>query len=275
MTQPTPPAPRQAPYPQPGPYAGYYTAPYGHAPWYPPTTLPLTPAERPSRPGRARAANMILAVGIALVTLGALALAALAPSFVGGATSSPSAGLSPVYVTPLANDAQHWDTSSGCDFSAGGLHATGQTSATLCAFRPDTSLEIATSGFYLEAEVGPAASVARQQKPCIEIQAGEFALSVAFDQTGAYGIHPASPGSECAIGTAGALLGSDTYAWHTNGITLNRIGVRYDASAGGLALYVNRQRIATRTVHLADPVTLSLGASGDGEAVFTRFSLYD
>ncbi|HEV2238747.1 MAG TPA: hypothetical protein VGR57_18965 [Ktedonobacterales bacterium] len=274
MTRPTPQTPQPYPYPQPGPYGGYYT-PYGYPQWYPPATQPLTPAERPSRPSRARLANTILAAAIALVTVGALALAALAPSFSGAAASSPSTGLTQVYAAPLTNDNQHWDTSGGCVFDDGGLHATWQTSATLCAFRPDRASDFAASGFYLVAEVGPAVALAHQQKPCVAIQAGEDALTVAFDQTGAYGVHSASAGSGCVISTAGVLLGTDTDAWHTNGITPNRIGVRYDASAGSLAVYVNGQLIATRALQLVDPVTLSLGASGDGEAVFTRFSLYD
>jgi hypothetical protein len=220
----------------------------------------------------ARIANVLIATAMALMTLGAIALAALGPSLAPSAASAPGAGLSQVYSADLANDASHWDTSGGCVVADGGLHATRQTSATLCDFRPDAAQDLATSGFYLVADVGPAAAVAGQQKPCIEIQAGEDVLTLAFDQQGAYGLHIVGTSGECAIGSS--LTGPDTYAWHTNGITPNRIGMRYTASAGTLAVYVNGLQIAERAISLSSPITLRLGASADGEAVFTRFSLF-
>jgi hypothetical protein len=268
MTQPAP----QSPYPQANSYAGYYGA-YGYTPWYPPATLPPVPAERPARPGRARIANALIAAAVALVTLGAIALAALAPSLAPADTAAPGAGLSQLYAASLASDAGHWDTSSGCVFADGGLHATRQFSATLCDFRPDAAPDLASSGFYLVADVGPAAAVAGQQKPCIEIRAGEDVVTLAFDQQGAYGLHLVGASAECAIGSG--LTATETYSWHTNGITPNRIGMRYDASAGTLTVYANGLMVTkVRSVQLSSPVTLRLGASADGEALFTHFSLY-
>lgn len=270
MTQPTPPP--QAPYPQAGPYGGHYPSPYGYYPWYPQVTLPPTPAERPTRPGRARIARIVLAGTIGLVTLGALALAALAPTFDRASERSPSAGLSLVYAAQLTSDATHWDTSSGCDVGDGGLHISGQSIATLCEFRPDAQQDFATSGFYMVAEVGPAAAVSSQQKPCIEVRAGEDLLTVAFDQQGGYGVK--SGGVTTACSTSTSLVAASAFAWHTNGITPNRIALRYDASVSAITLYVNGQRVLTYSVRLEGPVTLGLGASANGEAVFTRFSLY-
>jgi hypothetical protein len=266
MTQPAP----QAAYPQPNPYAGYYGG-YGYAPWYPPATLPPVPAERPSRPGRSRIANALIAAAVALVTLGAIALAALATA--PADTAAPTAGLTQVYSASPAKDPSHWDVSNGCIFADGGLHATRQSSATLCDFRPDGAQDLATGGFYLVADVGPAAALAGQEKPCVEIRAGEDVDTLAFDQQGAYGLRLGGSGSpECAI--SALLTGTETYAWHTNGITPNRIAVRYDASAAALTIYANGLKIAERPIRLSSPVTLSLGASADGEAVFTHFALY-
>jgi hypothetical protein len=267
MTQPAP----RAPYSQPNPYAGYYGA-YGYAPWYPPATLPPVPAERPARPGRARIANALIAAAVALVTLGAIALAALAPSLVPANTAAPGAGMSQLYAASPASDPSHWDISSGCVFADGGLHATRQSSATLCDFRPDAVQDLASTGFYLVADVGPAAAVASQQIPCVEIRAGEDAVTLAFDQQGAYGLHVGGSSGECTVSSG--LTATDTYAWHANGITPNRIAVRYDASAATLTGYANGLMVAERSIQLSSPVTLRLGAGADGEAVFTHFSLY-
>jgi hypothetical protein len=269
----TPPMP-QAPYPQANPYAGYYNAPYSYYPWYPPAPLPPTPAERPLRPGRARIANALIAVGVVIVTLGAITVAALAPALTSSPASSPAAGLSQVYSAPLTSDDGQWNLSHGCFFGDGGLHATLQRSNTLCDFSASAAPDLASTGFYLEAVVGPAAAVSGQQKPCIVISTGEDAITAAFDQQGGFGlVLPGATGAEaCSIGSA--LVGSGGYAWHTNGITPNRIGVRYDAPTGTLTVYANGLPIATRSIQLLRPISLSLGASADGEAVFTRFSLY-
>jgi hypothetical protein len=264
----------QTPYPQPNSSAGYYSAPYGYYPWYPPAQLPPVPAERPPRPERARIANVLIAAGVAIVTLLAIAIASLGPSLVSTGANSPAAGLNQVYSSRFATDDGQWDTSDGCTFGDGGLHVTLRPANTLCALHSSAAADLASTGFYLEAVVGPSAAVAGQQKPCIQISAGEDVITVAFDQQGGFGL--VLPGvtdaDPCSIGSA--VQGSGGYPWHTNGITENRIGVRYDSSAGTLTAYANGLRIARIAIKLSSPIVLSLGATANGEVMFSHFSLY-
>jgi hypothetical protein len=265
-----PPQP-QAPAPGPYPYYPYY----GYYPWYAQQqpTQPPTPAERPTTPERARLANLVISLVLAVATVGAIALAAAAPSFAERAPSPASVGLQQVYDAPLTNDPDHWDVSQGCVFELGGLHATNASSGTVCPFKPSIAGDITSGGFLLTATVGPAGAVNSQQEPCISLSDGSSAYELTFDQNGAYTLDP-SPENPCGDTTSRDAAIGGTVAWHVDGFTPNDVSVRYSAADQTLTVYANGQRVVHGTVNFSGQVKIALGARGNGEAVFTHFTLY-
>ncbi len=149
----------------------------------------------------------------------------------------------------LTSDSGDWELGNGCAFEQGGLHAHLASDATLCAFMPSTSYDLTSRGFYVATTVGPAAALAQ----------------------GSFGFRR-NPSRTCAL--SGALTPLDTSSWHANGITPNRIAVRYEPDAQTLMVYVNDQQIVAMDAALSGPVQVSLGSSGGGEAVYTSFALY-
>jgi hypothetical protein len=268
------PAPQQPQYPSyPYPYPTYPY--YGYAPWPGPaaaSVLPPTPAERPAAPGRARLANVVLAVVMAVATAGALVLAAVAPSLAQHAPSPAREGFAQVYNQQLADDSAHWDVGQGCVFDQGGLHATLQARPTLCAFLPSKSGDLTGSGFSLTTTVGPAAAVAGVQEPCLLLSSGSQAFSLAFDQQGEY-VFEMNPSQPCELTTNQGLL-PQTQAWHAGGETPNQITVVYLPAGGTITVYVNSQEVVSNGWQLSGQNQISLGATGGGEAIFTSFALY-
>jgi hypothetical protein len=270
---PTSQQPAQPPVAPPASYPLYYAYPYGYYPWYQPApaTLPPTPAERPARPGGARRANLALSLVLAMATLGALLLAAIAPSLAQYAPSAPAGGLTQLYSMSLTSDSGDWELGNGCAFEQGGLHAHLASDATLCAFMPSTSYDLTSQGFYVATTVGPAAALAGLEEPCMQIATTADVYTLAFNQQGSFGFRR-NPSRTCAL--SGALTPLDTSSWHANGITPNRIAVRYEPDAQTLVVYVNDQQIVAMDAALSGPVQVSLGSSGGGEAVYTSFALY-
>jgi hypothetical protein len=286
MSQSTPPqqppqqppqAPPQAPgvYPQPPyPYAPPWG--YGYYPWYGPRpTQPPTPVERPVRPGRARLANIIIAALAAASLVVALALAAVAPAFSSHPPDPTGLGFHQIYDAPLTDDPGHWDVGKGCVFEQGGLHApvnTTDATGTICPFTPSVAGDITSQGFYLTAEVGGAAAVGAQQQPCIGFESAGAAYELTFDQSGNYILKTTSTGP-CGDDPGGGAA-NGIVAWHTDGYTHNRIGVLYSAADRTTTIYINDQVLVQVPLGFSDPVKIDLGASGGGEAIFTRFTFY-
>ncbi len=261
---------QQAPYP----YHTYY--PYsGYAPWYPPAVrpvLPPTPAERTPRPGTVRAISVILAAIATVATVGALILAAIAPTLAQREPAPTSGGLSVVYAADLHDDPTDWDIANGCVFEQGGLHATLQSGPTLCEFMPSGTNDLTSGGFFLTTTVGSAAAVSGQQEPCIVLSSDGDIYSLVFDQSGRY-VFAANPSQTCELKSAtGTLL--EAVAWHADGYTPNEIGLRYDPGIHALTVYTNGQQVFRAQLGLSGAHKISLGAAGGGEAVFTSFALY-
>ncbi len=277
-TPPQPPQPPQAPgayppapaYPPYGQY-GYY----GYYPWYfPQPPQPPTPAERPTQPGRARLANLVIAVVATVSTVVALALAAVAPAVAGQPPAPASLGFHQVYDSQLADDTGHWDVGQGCVFELGGLHATvnsTDSTGTICPFIPSVNGDLTSQGFFLTAEVLGAAAVNAQQQPCIALE-GQNTYELTFDQSGNY-LFESSPPHPCGDTVLFATINASV-AWHTDGYTHNRISVSYSAADQTVTVYVNDQRLFQQTIALSGQYKIDLGASGSGEAVFSRFTLY-
>jgi hypothetical protein len=292
MSQSTPPQPPQSPQPQaPGAYPPGPTYPpfgqygyYGSYPWYfPPPPQPPTPAERPSQPGRARLVNLVIAVVAAVSTVVALALAAVAPAVATRAPDPTSLGFHQVYDSQLAEDTANWDVGQGCVFELGGLHApvnSTDSTGTICPFIPSTKGDLTSRGFLLTAEIRGAAAVNAQQQPCIAFE-GQDTFELTFDQSGNYLFEssPARPCGDNPSAATGMLLDggtplSGTIAWHTDGYTHNRISVSYSGSDQVMTVYVNDQHLFQQSIALSGQYKIDLGASGDGEAVFSRFTLF-
>lgn len=275
--QPTPhrpgPPPAYPPYPPPygyHPYQGGFYPPYGYYPWYPqPVVTPPTPVERPVRPGRARIANVVLALVAMLATIGALALAAAAPTFATHPPTLSSSDYHLVYAGRLTDDASHWDVSQGCAFEQGGLHAAGGSADAVCTFRPSADGDLTSRGFSLTAQVGPARGVARAQEPFIALSGDAITYVLLLDQQGNYVFESAADGDT----DFRSVARGGTVAWHADDYELNTVSVQYAADAQQVTVYVNDQRVLTSLVSISGQFKLELGAPKQAEAVFTRFSL--
>lgn len=267
------------PYPyQPQPYPSYQQ-PYPYQPqpypYQPPQPAPETqPDEGPLptvpeglAPGRyAR----IFAVVLGVVCLLALILAALGPALTQQAQASIPSGWNKAYDGAIRADGT-WDTADDCNLVSNGLdvRASNSSSNLSCDFTSSEHQDILGQGFYIQAEVAPAASVDGMQLPMLVAGDGE-AINAAFDQEGNYRLC-AGTGTVCTYGS--------TVAWHSDGFVPNTIGLLFipdnpNSVSGTITLFANGQAIASRSAILPPNSPLALGAKKGGEALFTHVTLY-
>lgn len=281
-TYPTYPAypayPPAAPY---GPYPGY-----GYAgapqPGYPPPTyvpppvpvLPPVPARAPDSPRRLRLAALIVTVVLLVATVAALALSAAAPLFVARDPGPPTGGsFQQVYNSALSDDSTNWDVDHGCVFEGGGLHATNESSATLCQFTPSTQHDYTSGGFYLTTHIAPPGAVNSLETACVHFSSGSDTASFAIDQNGNYALLT-NPPDACSPAPAFGDPPSETSALHAAGDVGNDLSMRYDAANRVLTVYVNGQQILSTGWLFGDRYTISLGTAAGDEAVYTSFGLW-
>lgn len=274
--QPTPQQPGPNAYPPHQPYYGYYPYQggnypyYGYYPWYPqPVVMPPTPVERPARPGRARIANVALAIVVTLATIGALALAAAAPSFATHPPALANSDYQSVYDARLTDDADHWDVRQGCTFEQGGLHANGGDNDAHCAFLPSADNDLTSRGFLLTAQVGPSRDVAGEQQPFIALSADDVDYALLINQQGTYDFQSKAQ-SDAAFTT---VVRGATIAWHADDHESNTISLQYSPGDQTVTVYMNDQRVFSSAVTIQGHFKVELGAARQAEAIFTHFSL--
>lgn len=210
--------------------------------------------------------SIIFAVATIAVTVVAIALAALAPSLVARPDTTPPAGFTQVYDANLSDDGK-WPNQSPCTLTSQGLDVAGGTDGTACLFRPSASADLTSQGFWFQATVAPAASVAGSMEPVILIGDTE---AIFFEQQGAYAVVCA----DSSTGTARVCAEGTTTAWHTNAFVANTITVSYDAGASLLTLFANDQRVTSVTLTVGSQASLALGAGSDSEVLFTHATIF-
>lgn len=211
--------------------------------------------------------GIIFAAVTITVTVAAVVLAALAPTLAARPGVTPPTGFAQVYDANLSDDGK-WDNTSPCAFTSQGLDVTGGADGSACVFQPSANNDLTSQGFWLQATVAPAASIAGTVEPVILLDDNE---AIFFEQQGAYAIFCADRSgsgniSICAEGT--------TTAWHTNGFVANTITVSYDAGASLLTLFANGQQVTSVTLTIGSKASLALGAGGGSEALFTHATIY-
>lgn len=267
--QPYPPQPYppyQQPYPyHPQPYPS--NQPYQPVPETQPNEGPLPEAPEGLAPGRyAR----IFAGVLGIVCLAALVLGGLGPALTQQAQTSIPSDWGKAYDGAIRADGV-WDTTDDCKLISGGLDAsaTNSSSNLSCDFKPSEHLDVLGQGFYVQAQLAPAARVGSAQLPIIVAGQGED-INAAFDQDGNYRLC-AGTGAVCTYGS--------TVAWHSDGFVANTIGLLYipddpNSVSGTITLFANGQAIASTSGTLPPNSPLALGAGKGGEALFTHVTLY-
>jgi hypothetical protein len=267
-------------------YPGYGSYPsYGYAgappqpgyapPFVPPLpVLPPVPSRAPDRPGRQRLMNLVLAVVLAGVTAGALALAAAAPSLVTRDPGPPTTGgFQQIYNSALRDDSAHWDVGHGCVFENGGLHATNGSTATLCLFTPSHQTDYTSGGFYLTTHIAPPSAVSSVEAACVQFDSGSDFSTFAIDQYGHYALL-SNPSDACSVAPPTGLAQQETAAWHAAGDIANDLSLRYDAGSRVITVYVNGQQILSEGWLFGGPYAISLGTAAGDEAIYTSFGLW-
>lgn len=265
------PYPSQAPAPWGQPSSGYppaYAPPYGYGQIPPMYTYvpPVAPPEQPPRGGRWFVP--IFGVLMLLATVGAVALAAYAPSSI-APLGAPS-GWSQVYNKSLSQAGGDWDVTGGCAIDSGGLYAsTGDT----CAFVPTQQHDLTSGGFLFSVTVAPAGDVPLDQEAAIGI--GDE-LWMCVDQLGTFILSPdicdvpLTQGNDQSQAVTGEVP-----SLHTDPLLPNTLSVLYDASASTITYAANGQPFETITVNSNGGAPhLSLGTGQDGAALFTAATLY-
>lgn len=258
--------PAYQPYlPQPQPYPAYQ--PVQSAPDTQPDEGPLAEMPQGYTPGRYAS---IFAIVLGVVCLGALVLAALAPALTPQAQTAIPSNWGKVY-DDVIQAGGAWDTANSCSAVSKGLdiQASNTNSGVLCDYKPSERLDVLRPGFYIQAQLAPAAGVAGNQLPAIVVGQAQD-LFVVFDQEGNYRI--------CAITSCQK---DSTVAWHSDAFVANTIGLLYvpysdsDSTVSGtLTVFVNGQAIARTVASVASNSPLALGAALGGEALFTHVTLY-
>ena len=261
--------PSYQPYPAYQPYQPYPYQPYQPAPPAPevqPDEGPLPEPPQGVAPGRYAG---IFAIVLGVVCLAALVLAALAPTLSPRAATNVPTTWAKVY-DDVIRTGSAWDTSGDCTPVSGNLDIQASDTSVSCNFKPSESLDVLSQGFYIQAEVAPAARVAGVQLPMITVGEGQD-IKVAFDQEGNYRL--------CAGAGSNVCLSDSTIAWHSDGYVPNTIGLLYipgasTSDSGTVTFFANGQEIASKPDTLPSNAPLALGAATGGEALFTHVTLY-
>lgn len=258
------PTPHPVPYPQGQPYAGY-PAPYGYG-QYPPVFAPPPATPEPPRIGRWFVP--IFGVVLTLVTLGALALAAYAPSSI--TPLQPPSGWSQVYHRSLSQPGGDWDITTGCTFGSSGLLA---DDGGECAFLPSKASDLTSQGFYFSVVTAPAGAVAGEQQSVIAVG---MDLAVVVDQMGTFTAYYRSCAPTTQTQDNGLTpVAGEVPSLHVDPLLSNTLSVLYDASSTTYTVAANGQPFLTQRVCPTTSANeIAVGAAKGGQALFTAATLY-
>jgi hypothetical protein len=240
-----------------------------------PSTLqsaPPPPSSAPGADGQPPASRRSwfaigFAVAAVLITAGAIALAALAPTLNSSSAPTAPSGWTQVYdAAPQPGDTV-WATTSGCALESAGLHVTGRDNIGIaCTFQPSKRQDLLGNGFMLTLGLAPGADVPTALEEALIVlgDSGE----VRIDQYGHVAICTPACGERNANVTT-----VDAFAWH--GYAANTITLRWLGPGNDLEVYTNGQRTLTAPFDVTSASRiLALGTPKQDEAIYTHVTLY-
>lgn len=222
--------------------------------------------------------GLLFGLGVTLVTLAAIALAAFAPAFASHRGATP-ASWNTIY-TGNPKDDPNWQQSHGaCDIQSDGLRADGvgvgnapDILSSLCVYAPTQARDLLSQGFALDLTVAPAANLPNEARAAVfigDVNAGDGVLAEMGQGGGLDAIYLLCDGSDnCSS--------QPTVAWHTDGFVKNSLSLRYVPGTDGggtLTLYGNGQRVASLSTSLPANPVIAIGAGSDATALYTGFTL--
>jgi hypothetical protein len=250
--------------------------PYPQGAWAVVQNKPVSPDDGPARDAPhglwADRFGLIFGVCVIVVTLVAVLLGILAPSFSAASTSAlvPS-GWTQAFDGQPTDDGTWITHSDGCALAPASHILEGGDNGVVCAFKASTQRDLTSQGFTLEALLAPAAAVPGDLKPLIEVGTASDGAVAAIDQNGEY-ILCRTSSSESA-----PCLSNFTVAWHGTGSVANSLALRYlpDAGGGGsLTLFANGQPIDSVALDLAAGEPIGIGAAPSSEALYARVTIF-
>ncbi len=223
----------------------------------PPSPSP-TPA--PQRAG-VWAAPLFGAV-IAVVTLGAIALGLIAPQFGQNAAGDLPSGWAVVFDSDLATATSDWKVGADCGFDHGGLFANSGNSP--CVYTPSSKADYLSQGFRLDATLAPASALEKSQVAVLLAGTAYFGIA----QDGSFAL--ADDGR-----TSDAETRDTAFNWHANGLSPNTIRLEWGGPDTPLVAYTNGYKAAEIpfSISASSNHALEIGASRDGQALFTHLTL--
>lgn len=259
---------------------------YAPPPQLYPWPLPPQPPQPRHEEGPAPAAphgwwsdrfGLLFGVVVTALTLGAILLAVVAPSFSAHATKAP-ASWSAIYSGNPKDDPNWRQNPSNCQVRGDGLLAQGpgigQVSdviSSLCLYAPTQSHDLVSQGFALDLTVAPAANVSSDLRPAVFIgdpSTGEGVLAELGQGGGLGAVY-------LLCDSAGDCASQPTVAWHTDGFVSNTLSLRYSPTTDGgqLALFGNGQQVAAIDNSLPPNAVIAIGAGSEASALYTGFAL--
>lgn len=245
----------------------------------PPTTMPQPPQSSQPAPSpaagataparRARPARFGFFFGIAAtaVTLAAIALAVFAPALTSAPQLQVPQGWQQVYNANPADANDVWGDTSGCSFPTQGLDVSSDSS---CLFTPaNTSGGLLNGGVLVVAKLAPAAAVSLSQDAAVVLG---NSLIVVITQEGDYQICQ----DTCDLfSESGRVLASgSTVAWHADAFVPNELAVLYNSDQNSVSFYANGQFVDQVSAGIGSSLSVALGTSTNGEALYTHVAIY-
>ncbi|HKV84031.1 MAG TPA: hypothetical protein VJN88_05710 [Ktedonobacterales bacterium] len=236
------------------------------------------PAVKPPRGPWSDRFGLFFGLGVTLVTLAAIALAAFAPAFASRPSATPISWSSVYSGNP--KDDPNWQHAPGpCAIQSAGLRADGigvgnapDILSSLCVYSPTQGRDLLSQGFALDLTVAPAAKLPNEERVAVfigDVNAGDGVLAEMGQGGGLGAIYLLCDGSDnCSS--------PPTVAWHTDGFVKNTLSLRYlpgPDGRGTLTLYGNGQRVAWLNLMLPANPVIAIGAGSDASALYTGFSL--
>lgn len=235
------------------------------------------PAAKPPRGPWSDRFGLFFGLGVTLVTLAAIALAAFAPAFTSRPAATPASWSSIYSGNP--KDDPNWQHASGsCQIQSDGLRADGlgvgnapDILSSLCVYAPTQARDLLSQGFALDLTVAPAANLPNEERAAVfigDVNAGDGVLAEMGQGGGLDAIYLLCDGSDnCSS--------PPTVAWHTDGFVANLLSLRYTPGtdgSGALTLYGNGQRVASLNTTLPANPVIAIGAGSDASALYTSFT---
>lgn len=203
-----------------------------------------------------------------VVTLGAIVLAALAPSLETAAPPAVPSGWTQAYNADLNGSTTGFETGAGCAVTDKGLDVTADQSAVTCTYQPSDQGSLLANGFQLRVTMAPASQIAGGQQPLIGLGDSAFVAVEQVDTATTFVICNV----DCTAGADPVQLGSD--AWHGEGYYANTLTLFWGGTGQQLVVSANGQQVASVDFHFASGAQgLELGTLKHGEALYSHMTL--